>query len=139
MLLNRRDWLFTMNDELKKLGIIFQEPVLVEEYYARLKGILVTGVGGNVLNGMVLDLNALPTKPIDLKAAVIKWLVSVNLPRLKKGKDAITDISLIMKCPIWKVVKPPFRKIQLTPKGMINKPSVTTVGQKSIPGQINKK
>lgn len=128
-----------MTDDLKKLGIAFQEPLLVEDYYKSLRGILLSESMLPDRQGMYLDLNSLPSEPIDLKGAVIKWIVHVNLPRLRDGLDPVVTLQLILKCPIWKVVKPPLKKLALSPEGMFNKPKVKTLGQKPRQGSINKR
>ena len=114
-----------MNDDLKKLGISFSNPALVEEYYARLAGIFVTGLN-EPKNGLILDLNSLPVAPFDFKMAVIKWLISVNLPRLEQGLEPILDFHLIRQCPVWRIIKIPLRRVQLTKEGLFNKPKLQT-------------
>ena len=128
-----------MLEDLKKIGIAFQEPQLVEEYYKQLKGIMLqTAISPNK-QGFYLDLDSLPMKPVDFKSAVIKWLIYVNLPRLRAGQDAIITMELALKCPVWRVIKAPIRKLTLSPEGMFNNPTAKTVRQKAKPGSINKR
>ena len=126
-----------MNEELKKLGIVFEEPELIETYYSSLKGIFVAGLSTPDQQGMILDLNSLPAGPIDFKGAVIRWLISVNLPRIKQGQDPIFPISLVRMCPVWRVVRMPIRVIKLTKEGSFNKPSIKTASKKTKAGSIN--
>jgi len=121
-----------MPDLLKKMteSVDVKE---IEEHYTKLKGILLN------TSGLFLDLNALPTTPHNLKEIFIKWLIQVNLQRIEQGLDPIVTPSLVAKCPLWAVVPPPFRNMQLTKTGMFNKPEVKNVRQKPTPGLINKK
>lgn len=128
-----------MSDELKKLGIAFQDPMLVEKYYQNLKGIFISGLSNPDIQGMFLDLNSLPAAPYNFKEIVIKWLVYVNLPRILKGQDPIISLGLVLQCPIWKVIKPPIQKITLTKEAMFGKPSILASGKKQKAGSINKK
>jgi hypothetical protein len=107
-----------MND-IKNLGLVFANPDIVEEYYHKLKGIFLTSVQDPKL-GFILDISALPTSPLDIKSAVIKWLISVNLDRIKGHQEPIVDLQLVLKCPVWKIVKPPLRRLVLTPEKLFN-------------------
>lgn len=128
-----------MTNQLEDLGIKLLEPMLVEHYYKDLRGVFVHDLGKAEDRGMFLDLDSLPSKPPGIKEAVIKWLIAVNLTRLKNGDDPIITLQLILKCPVWKIVPPPLKRIKLTKEQMFNKPTVKTIGQKSKPGSINKK
>lgn len=128
-----------MTNQLEDLGIRLLEPILVEHYYKDLRGVFVHDLGKAEDRGMFLDLDSLPTKPTGIKEAVIKWLIAVNLSRLKNGDDPIITLQLVLKCPVWKIVPPPLKRIKLTKEQMFNKPTVKTLGQKSKPGSINKK
>lgn len=128
-----------MTNQLEDLGIKLLEPLLVEHYYKDLRGVFVHDLGKAEDRGMYLDLDSLPTKPAGLKEAVIKWLIAVNLTRLKGGEDPIITLQLVLKCPVWKIVQPPLKRIKMTKENLFNKPGVKTLGQKSRPGSINKK
>lgn len=124
-----------MND--KELGII--EPLLVEKFYKEQRAIFVHDLEKPDSKGLILDLDALPTKPAGLKEAVIRWLISVNLTRLRNDEEPLVTLSLVLKCPVWKIVNPPLKRITLTKEKMFNKPKVKTLGQKASVGSINKK
>lgn len=128
-----------MTNQLEDLGIKLLEPLLVEHYYKDLRGVFVHDLGKAEDRGMFLDLDSLPSKPEGIKEAVIKWLIAVNLTRLKGGEDPIITLQLVLKCPVWKIVQPPLKRIKLTKESLFNKPGVKTLGQKSKPGSINKK
>lgn len=125
--------------QLEELGVTLLEPMLVEHFYTNMRAVFVHDLGKPDDSGMILDLDALPTKPPGLKEAVIKWLISVNLTRLKGGEDPIITLQLVLKCPVWKIVRPPLKRIKLTKEALFNKPTVKTIGQKAKPGSINKK
>lgn len=128
-----------MTNQLEDLGIKLLEPMLVEQFYKDQRAIFVHDLGKAEDRGLILDLDALPTKPPGIKEAVVRWLIAVNLTRLKGGEDPIITLKLVLQCPVWKIVKPPLKRIQLTKEKMFNKPSVKTLGKKSSPGSINKK
>lgn len=128
-----------MASNLEDLGIRLMEPMLVEHFYDSMRAIFVHDLGKPDSRGLLLDLDSLPTKPEGLKEAVIKWLISVNLTRIRGGEDPIITLDLVLKCPVWKIVRPPLKRVQLTKEKLFNKPGVKTIGQKQIPGSINKK
>lgn len=113
--------------------------MLVEHFYESMRAIFVHDLEQPDSRGLLLDLNSLPTKPEGLKEAVIKWLISVNLTRIRGGEDPIVTLDLVLKCPVWKIVRPPLKRVKLTKEKLFNQPGVKTIGQKQIPGSINKK
>lgn len=125
-------------DDLKRIGISLQNPELVEMYYQSLKGVFLQEPIQSNTQGLFLDLNSLPTAPLDLKTAVIKWIINVNMPRLISNREPIVTLDLVLKCPVWKIIKPPLKKIDMTKDKMFNKPKVKTTFQKKLPGMINK-
>lgn len=128
-----------MTKHLEDLGIKLLEPELVEHYFTSLRSIFVHDIGKPNEQGLILDLDSLPQKPPGLKDAIIKWLISANLSRLKNGEDPIITLQLVMRCPVWKIVHPPLKRITLTKEKMFNKPTIKTVGKKQVLGSINKK
>jgi len=138
--------LFTsMADYLKHLGIAFQDPVLIEKYYSSLRGIFLIGVKNQRDNqGRYLDIDALPKSPIDFKKIFIQWMIDVNVPRIKKGEDPIMTLGLAMTCPIWKIIQPPFRTIELTREELFDrsinaKDRTPVIGKKIKVKGINKR
>lgn len=128
-----------MANQLEDLGIKLLEPMLVEHYYSMVHGIFVHDLGQPDDRGMILDLDALPTKPPGIKEAVIRWLIAVNLTRLKGNEEPIITLKLVLQCPVWKIVRPPLKRLTLTKEKMFNKPGITTLGKKASMGSINKK
>lgn len=130
-----------MADKLKDLVVQFLEPMLVEHFYNKMKAIFVHDLGKPNMQGMILDLDSLPQKPEGLKEAVIKWLISVNLTRIKNDEEPIVTLEVVLKCPVWKIVRPPLKRLNLTKEQMFNKPTASTkiIGKKSSMGSINKK
>lgn len=124
------------SDKLKALGITLKSSTALERAYEELKGIPLLPIEGNKL--MVLDLNALPTKPLPFKEIFLRWALSVQEGRILFGDDPIFPYELVKRCPIWKLVSIPIRTLKLTQEGMFNKPSVTTVGKQPKVGSINK-
>lgn len=128
-----------MLTDLKKLGITFQDPQLVEKHYLGLKAIFINGMLKPDAQGIILDLNALPSAPFNFKEAVIKWLVYVNLPRITAGQEPMVTLTLVLQCPIWKVIKPPLLRISLTKEQLFGKPEILSHGKKKKAGAINKR
>lgn len=130
--------LFTMQDLSTKLAIVFKNKDWLEKNYQDHRGVFLHS-GAISSKGLILDLNSLPHDPIDFKTIFIKWMIDVNAPRLMKEQDPIMTLELALKCPIFKVIKPPIRKLDLTSEGLFNRPSLKTSGQKQTPGSINKR
>lgn len=126
-----------MSEAQKKLALAFGDEHFIEEYYQKLKGIFLLP-GTFTSKGLILDLNSLPTEPVDLKTTFIKWMIEINKPRITKGEEPIMTLELALKCPIFRMIKPPLVKMKLTPEQVFNKPSIKTIGQKSSAGSINR-
>lgn len=132
--------------ELLAIGVALQEDYLIESYYTQLRGLFITEINkGDKLTGTFLDLNSLPSEPVNLKSIVIRWLIQANLPRINAGMDPIFPMSLIMRCPIWRFIRPPIRRIGLTPEEMFGKnigakkiTKVGTIGAVKTIGSIGK-
>ena len=120
-----------MND-IKNLGLIFGDSIVIEDYYQKLKSIFIKQLS-DPTTGLFLDIGALPTSPLDIKSAVVKWLISVNLERIKQHQEPVFDLRLVLKCPVWNFVKPPLRRIQLTPEKMFNQKTKSGQGFNSAP------
>jgi hypothetical protein len=128
-----------MTNQLEDLGISILEPMLVEHFYTDQRAIFVHDLGKPDDRGLILDLDALPVKPPGIKEAVIRWLISVNLTRLRNGDEPIITLKLVLQCPVWKIVHPPLKRLTLTKEKLFNKPKVVTLGKKTSVGSINKK
>jgi hypothetical protein len=116
-----------------------QEAWITEEYKSY-RGILVPSLTKQLSTaGLILDLDSLPTKPYPFKELFIRWLISINKPRLMKKEPIIITQLIVMKCPLWRIVKCPLKRIDLTKEGVFNKPSVATTsfGPKGPVGSIN--
>lgn len=127
-----------MPNELNDLSLNITESMLVDHYYNSLKGLFIHNLSLPNKSGLVLDLDSLPAKPPGLKQAVIRWLISVNLTRIKNGEEPIITIEVVLKCPVWKIVSPPIRRIKLTKEDLLNSPAPKTINKKSKMGSINK-
>lgn len=129
-----------MTTYLEDLGVRLLEPLLVEHYYKNFRGIFIHDMGKPDMRGMILDLDSLPTLPVGIKEAVIRWLISVNLTRLKNGEDPIITLQLVLKCPVWKIVPPPIKRITMKKEKLLNSPKAPSkIGNPSKLGSINKK
>jgi len=91
--------------------------------------------------GLILDLNSLPTYPYPFKELFIRWLISINRQRVERGAPIIITKEIVLKCPIWKIVKCPLKRVKLTKERMFNKPIATvgSIGSKPTMGSINKR
>lgn len=131
-----------MTTQLEDLGIRLTEPMLVEHYYSEMRAIFIHDLGKPDKQGMILDLDSLPPKPQGLKEAVIRWIISINLTRLNHGDPPIVTLETVLKCPVWRIVRPPLKRLTLTKEKLFNKPTIKPVGSigpKSLPGSINKR
>lgn len=111
----------------------------ITEAYEAQKGILLLSVNDQLsTRGFILDLNSLPLKPYPFKELFIRWLIVINKNRILSGHAIIVTRELIMKCPIWKIVKCPIIKITLTKEKLFNKPTTSTarVGTISTSGPV---
>ena len=104
----------------------------LESYYQKLSGLFLVN-GAVSSRGMILDLNSLPSSPVDFKKVFIKWMIDINAPRINQGAEPIMTLELALKCPIFKVIKPPLISLKLTGEGMFNKPQLKTDRQKMAP------
>jgi len=112
----------------------------ITELYSSNRAILIPSMTKQLSTvGLILDLDTLPSKPYPFKELFIRWLISVNKPRLMKNEPIIITQSIIIKCPIWKIVKCPLKRITLTKEGTFNKPTVavTSFGPNGTIGSIN--
>lgn len=122
-----------MFDELKEMWIT--------DLYSEYKAILLPSVKSQLsTSGLILDLDSLPLQPFPFKELFIRWLISINKKRIKDGAGIIVTREIVLKCPLWRIVKCPLKKITMTKESMFNKPKGTTgtIGTKGTIGSINK-
>lgn len=87
------------------------------------------------INGYLLDLGALS---MELADVFLRWMTEINYERISHNEQPIMTLELAMKCPLWKVVDPPIRRISLTQEGMFNQPSVRGAFGTRVGGGINR-
>ena len=122
-----------MFDDLKQAWIT--------EIYKSYRGILLPSMSSQLsTQGLILDLDSLPLKPLPFKELFIRWVISVNKKRISKKESILITKEIVLQCPLWKIVKCPLKKMNLTKEGMFNKPkkSVGTFGTVPTFGSINK-
>ena len=61
--------------------------------------------------GLFLDLTTIPAK---YKDAFIQWVVIINKDRIAKDQSIVMNLELALKCPVWKLIRPPIVSINLT-------------------------
>lgn len=106
---------------------------IITELYKEYKGIFLTSTTEQLtLAGYVLDLNSLPTHPIPFKELFIRWLISVNRQRIENGQGVFVSRELVLRCPLWRVIACPIKKLTLTQEQMFNRPhgSRGTIGSR---------
>ncbi len=109
------------------LEIQFDTDRFVNDYLARNTKVVIPYINHEAMTIYGVDLTALPTEPIDFRTAFVKWLIKINEPRLRVGKDLLITYDIVRRCPLWKVVPMPFRPISLTPEAVseaVGKPAV---------------
>ena len=99
---------------------------LITKLLKEQRGILLPTIKEQLsLDGYILDLDALPVSPLPFKDLFIRWLVSVNQQRIQNSQPVLCTYELVMRCPLWRVVACPIRKLTLTKEGMFNKPTAS--------------
>lgn len=97
------------------------------------KALLIEGLQDLGRRGIILDLEALPSEPYPLKTIFLAWLMSVNRERIANLQEPIVTYELVMRCPLWKVVPAPLRRVSLTTQGL-NVPVKTVRQQTQVQG-----
>lgn len=72
------------------------------------------------VEGLLLDLTKIPTRPPGIKDALIKWIIKANEDRIAHGDKVLVTKELILACPLWKVIPIPFANLELTPEALFN-------------------
>ena len=106
--------------------------------YEGYAGLLIEQLDTIGRRGIILDLDSLPSEPYPLKKLFLMWLMSVNRERINRLQQPIVTYDLVMKCPLWKVVSPPFRPLKLETGALNNASAFKTVRQRTDPKGINK-
>jgi hypothetical protein len=129
-----------VDSALKELGIKFKDKKLLLEYYDKLDAVFIADAMLASHGGMVLDLNSLPNAPIPFKDIFIMWLIEINMPRIESGQPPIITYDLISRCPLWKIIRPPLKRLTMTREGLFSKTKTpANIGKKSKMGSINKR
>lgn len=105
------------------------------DYYRTYSDILVAGVQELGREGIMMDLDSLPTEPYPLKKVFLMWLMAVNKDRFKRLLPPIITYELVMQCPLWKFMAPPFRRVPMTKDALLG---LKSINQKPSGGRINK-
>lgn len=105
------------NNQIKALSIVFQDDAALAAAYAQHKAQLLVPVYG--MTGTALDLNALPKKPFDFKTVFLQWALAANQSRINAGKEPLFTMGLVLACPLWKIVPPPFVSISMTKESLM--------------------
>jgi hypothetical protein len=117
------------------------------ELYMSYKGILIPSMTSQLSKqGVYLDLDSLPLKPIPFKELFIRWLILINKDRILRNEGVFISKGIILNCPLWRAIKCPLKSIKLTKESMFNKPkaptgtsgTVGTIGTNKTIGSINK-
>lgn len=111
------------NNELKALGIALKDDAILEAAYAKHKLQLIIPVYG--MNGLALDLNALPTRPFSFKEVFIRWALQANEQRIASGKEPLFTMGLVQACPLWKLIPPPFKSMRLDKESLLKQTGQT--------------
>ena len=103
------------------LAIQWDKDAFVNEYLQKNTKVLIPFINHESMTIFGVDLTVLPTKPVDYRAAFIKWLIKVNEPRLRAGNDLLITYDIVKRCPLWRMIPMPFRSLELT-KVALRKP-----------------
>ena len=121
---------------LKTYGIVLGNSSLIVKAYESLSGLAMLPIEGRDL--LVLDLDALPLKPLPFKEVFLKWALRLNEGRMLQGEEPIFPFELVKACPLWRVIPMPIRRMGMTQEGMFGKPTIKTASKSLRPGSINK-
>lgn len=72
------------------------------------------------VEGLLLDMTKIPSRPPGIKEALIKWIVKANEDRIAHGDKVLVTKALILACPLWKVIPIPFVNLEMTPEAMFD-------------------
>lgn len=108
-----------------RIEIQFDEDAFIKNYLEQHTKVIIPYINHELMTISGLDMNALPTNPVNLKLIFMKWLLYVNRDRLRIGKDLHVSYELIKKCPLWSIFPMPFRQLKLT-KESLNAPQAIT-------------
>ena len=112
------------------ITLLFDSNEFLKEFLVENRALILSELDSEMKNFSMIDLDKLPREPVDFKEVLMRWLIAVNRPRLENGENMIMTFDLIKKCPIWRTIPLPLRKLPLQ-REAINKPaSVTTVQTK---------
>ena len=104
----------------------FRDDKMLLEAYSNYSKILLVETKSLTLKNTFLDISVLPAK---LREAFLAWMIYINKDRIAAGDKPIMTLSIALKCPIWKIVKPTFSRIALTKEEFGKmKPTNKTVG-----------
>lgn len=81
-----------------------------EEYVRENRKIIIPFISHKFKTMGMIDLTYLPNEAV---SALIQWILRVNRPRIESGQEIIVNYDIIKTCPIWKVVKMPYRVMKL--------------------------
>jgi hypothetical protein len=120
------------------------------DLYMSYKGILLPSLTNQLSKeGVFLDLDSLPLKPIPFKELFIRWLILINKDRIERNEGIFISRGIVLNCPLWRAIKCPMKSIKLTKESMFNKPNrptgtigtvgtIKTIGTTKTIGSINK-
>lgn len=109
-----------MTAAFNNITLLFDSNAYLQDYLKENRAMILSELDFEVNTFSIIDLDALPTTPVDFKEVLLRWLIAVNKPRIDNGENPIVTFDLIKLCPIWKIVPLKVRKIPLN-RSSINK------------------
>lgn len=110
----------------------------ITEYLKTNNAIVMPSINSSLKSILLIDLDQLPKTPINFAEVLIRWIISVNKPRIDKGLDIVITYQIIKQCPIWQVIDMPIKQMRMTQES-INKNKGPTPARKTVKmGSINK-
>lgn len=98
--------------------------VSFEEYVRDNRKIIFPFISHRFKSMGMLDLTLLPDEVIK---ALVQYILTVNRRRIEAGQDIVVTYAIVKSCPIWKVVKMPYRTMKLL--GAIKNPDAKSLNE----------
>jgi hypothetical protein len=119
-------------------SVLFQDK-FISEYLQKNSAILLPFVNKSLTSFFLIDLQQLPSSPINFAEILLRWIIAANKKRIENDEEIIITFDLIKRCPIWKVINMPVKSIKATPESFNKSKSPVPSRKTNRIGSINKR
>lgn len=117
---------------------LFQDK-FVSDYLQKNSAVLVPSINKSLTSFLLIDLQQLPTSPVNFAEILIRWIIAVNRKRIENDEQIIITFELIKRCPIWKIISMPVKSIKASPESFNKTKSPIPSRKTNKIGSINKR